>query len=150
MLGIILLTVVASALGAPATPLPTMPDLTAAMTTSFNSFDLNKNGHLELSEFYALFDTFDTNHDHEMSIQEYIQSTNVTATIARAVFKFLDKNHDNSFSRTETNGIFRIYDTNNNGVITFEEFTREYKKIANELFKELSQGQTIPASTAST
>ncbi|XP_046371221.2 calmodulin-like [Haliotis rufescens] len=151
MLGIIVLMLVASALGAPTTPAPgsaTTLDLAAIITTAFNSLDVNNNGQVELSEFYSVFDKYDTNNDHEMSIQEYIQNTNVTAAIAKEVFKFIDKDNDDSINRSETNGIFKMYDTNDNGVITIQEFISVYTRIYNDILKDLYQGQTIPASTS--
>ncbi|XP_046547900.1 uncharacterized protein LOC124257800 [Haliotis rubra] len=132
MLGIILLTLVAGALAAPMTtpsgPTTTL-DLVAVITTAFNTLDADKNGQVDLAEFYKAFDKFDTNDDHEMSLQEYVTNTNVSQSVAQLVFKFFDKDHDGSVDRAETNDVYKLYDTNKNGVITIQEFIREYTRI---------------------
>ncbi|XP_067660738.1 uncharacterized protein [Haliotis asinina] len=140
MLGIILLTLVAGALAAPmtTTAVPmTTPDLVAVITTAFNTIDADRNGQVDLSEFYSAFDRFDTNHDHIMSLQEYMANTNVSLSIAQLVFKYIDKDHDGNVDRAETNDIFKLYDTNKNGVITIQEFIAEYTRIYNTIIADL-------------
>ncbi|XP_048245655.1 calmodulin-4-like [Haliotis rufescens] len=141
MLGVILLTLVASALGAPTTPAggSTTRDLIAAGTSSFNALDKNKNGHVEVSEFLISFDKSDTNHDNEMSIQEYVQYRHATKTFTQALYKFLDTDHDGSVSRAEMIRLFRLYDGNKDGIVTLPEFIRGYLKIMDIVAKNLSQ-----------
>ncbi|XP_046547903.1 uncharacterized protein LOC124257804 [Haliotis rubra] len=131
MLCIIVLTVLAGALGAPTTQpgASTTLDLLAIITNSFNHVDADSNGQLDVSEFYKVFESYDTNHDHKMSIHEYVHGTNTNKAIAQEVFKFVDHDHDDVLTRADTNRIFRTYDTNHDGTITINEYIHEYKTI---------------------
>ncbi|XP_071097510.1 calcineurin subunit B type 2-like isoform X1 [Haliotis cracherodii] len=139
MLGIIVLTLLAGALSAPTTQpgASTTLDLLAIITTSFNAVDADSNGQLEVSEFYKIFDKYDTDHDHKLTIHEYVSGTQANKAVAREVFKFVDHDHDNVLTRGETNRVFRIYDTDHDGTITIREYIHEYKTVYQHVIKDL-------------
>ena len=52
--------------------------------------------------------------DGKVTIQEYIQNTKIDPAFAHEVFKFIDKDGDESIPRADVGRIYNLYDKNGN------------------------------------
>ncbi|XP_046564036.1 calmodulin-4-like [Haliotis rubra] len=142
---IISLSLIAGALAAPTSPLPSSTAAAAQLTSFFkqifNSLDDNKNGHIEVVEMYKAFDDDDTNKDHNLSMDEFTAGNTTQRKFLEAVFKSMDSDHDGYISRQVTTTIFKMLDKNGDGLIDLNEFIDQYSKILSLILQDFEPPQ---------
>ncbi|XP_046570543.1 uncharacterized protein LOC124278817 [Haliotis rubra] len=127
MICLLVLTFAYGALSATAPT--TAPDLTTGLTQAFNKIDSDGSGTADVSEFLKIFDKYDLNHDGNMTMAEYITSTNAPKFVAQGVFKNIDADNDGVVPRTAVNNVTAVFDTDGDGVVSLAEFVTRYKQI---------------------
>ncbi|XP_067660857.1 uncharacterized protein [Haliotis asinina] len=124
----ICLLVLAFACGALSAP-TTVPDMAATFKQAFARIDTDGSGTADVPEFLKIFDKYDTDGDGKMTLAEYIAGTNAPKSVAEAVFKNIDEDHDGFVLRTDVKNVIPAFDTDGDGKVSLAEFVARYKQI---------------------
>ncbi|XP_048241422.1 calcium-binding protein LPS1-alpha-like isoform X2 [Haliotis rufescens] len=104
--------------------------------------DTNNNKMADVSEFKAIFDSYDLNKDGQVPVAEYEKATGGVGAGPAAFFALLDPNSDGVIHRTEVPAILNSFDVNGNGKVTEEEFLKHYGDLYNKvLAMQISVGK---------
>ncbi|XP_046570544.1 calmodulin-like protein 30 [Haliotis rubra] len=125
MICLLVLTFAYGALSAPTGA----PDMATTFKQAFSRIDSDGSGTADVSEFLKVFDHYDLNHDGKMTMAEYIAGTNAPKSVAQAVFKNIDSDHDGFVLRTDVNNVIPAFDTDGDGEVSLAEFVNVYTKI---------------------
>jgi Ca2+-binding EF-hand superfamily protein len=107
------------------------------LSKHFSEIDLDKDGRLTADESKIparFFDRLDTNHDHALSLEEFLAQPDFGAHRREFVFEHADQNHDGKVTRAEAEQAakerFDRLDANKDGVVTRDEFVQHLKQMA--------------------
>ncbi|XP_046332827.2 uncharacterized protein LOC124115756 [Haliotis rufescens] len=90
-------------------------------------FDTNNNKMADLSEFQAVFDSYDPNKDDKVPVAECVKAAGtLKAGPPATYFALMDPNSDGVIYRTEVPAILNSFDINGNGNVTEIEFIDHY------------------------
>ena len=107
------------------------------LTAHFRELDADKDGRLTADESkipQRFFDRLDTNHDHALSLEEFLAMPDFGDHRRDFMFEHADQNHDGKVTRAEAQQAakerFDRLDANHDGVVTRDEFGQHLKQMA--------------------
>jgi Ca2+-binding EF-hand superfamily protein len=107
------------------------------LSKHFREVDADKDGRLTAEESKIpprFFDRLDTNHDHAISLEEFLAQPDFGGHRRESVFEHADQNRDGKVTRAEAQQAakerFDRLDANHDGVVTREEFSQHMKQMA--------------------
>jgi Ca2+-binding EF-hand superfamily protein len=107
------------------------------LSKRFSELDADKDGRLTADESKIparFFDRLDTNHDHALSLEEFLAQPDFGEHRREFVFEHADQNHDGKVTRAEAEQAakerFARLDANKDGVVTRDEFAQHMKQMA--------------------
>ncbi|WAR30669.1 hypothetical protein MAR_033211 [Mya arenaria] len=104
--------------------LPNNHDLTQLVNTQFNKLDADGNGELSMAELHALETFEDTNHDGNVTLQEYMDAFNLPMEVAQPIFNVYDKNHDGVIPENFLADYYHLLDKDTDGIVTMHEYDK--------------------------
>ena len=106
------------------------------LSARFRELDADKDGRLTPEESKIpphFFDRLDSNHDHALSLEEFLAQPDFGEHRREFVFRHADQNHDSKVTRAEASQAakerFDRLDANHDGVVTREEFAQHLKQM---------------------
>ncbi|XP_059164964.1 uncharacterized protein LOC131947705 [Physella acuta] len=111
-----------------------VPNLDAITADAFRKSDIDGDGNIERPEVDQYFQKYDTNHDNRITQHEYSLQVNSTYAhdpqvthILHSLFDGLDFNNDRHLDTADYDHFFTITDSNNNQLLSFDEFSKVFK-----------------------
>lgn len=106
------------------------------LSKRFSELDADKDGRLTADESKIparFFERLDTNHDHALSLDEFLAQPDFGGHRREFVFEHADQNHDGKVTRAEAQQAakerFDRLDANKDGVVTRDEFAQHLKQM---------------------
>ncbi|ESO83765.1 hypothetical protein LOTGIDRAFT_169003 [Lottia gigantea] len=125
---VLALVICSVAVAVNAAPTQAPIDVKERLKQSFKTIDANGNGIAEFGEFQVLVKGFDANQDGKITLEEYAAAVHSDVATMGPIFHAIDANHNNSLDDFDVKFAVNMFDSDNNGQVTQDEFVLEYSK----------------------